>query len=178
MKRIVFYLFVLTSVFLTISCNKSSKNVAEDGSIIIQVFTRYGSESPDEVYFRQKVEEFNNMSNGVKVVTDYVVQEANYLDKLRVSFANGDTPNIFLEYGGSRVKDYLEADALVNIQTYFDTDKAWYDSFYASLFSDLKYDDYDGIWGVPFKSYTILLYFIYPSKIIRVKNSLIFIVAW
>lgn len=169
MKRVMFYLFVLTTIFLSVSCNKSSANIAEDGSIIIEVFTRYGSESPDEVYFRQKVEEFNNMNNGVKVVTDYVVQEANYLDKLRVSFANGDTPNVFLEYGGSRVKDYLEADALVNIQTYFDTDKAWYDSFYSSLFSDLKYDDYEGIWGVPFKSYTILLYY---NKDIFAKNGL------
>lgn len=169
MKKKTFYLFILISIFFIISCGKASKNVDEDGNIIIQLFTRYGSESPDEVYFRQKVEEFNNMDNGIKVITDYVPQEANYLDKLRVSFANGDTPNIFLEYGGSRVKDYLAADALVNIQTYFDTDKEWYDSFHASLFSDLKYDDYDGIWGVPFKSYIILLYY---NKEIFEKNGL------
>lgn len=127
--------------------------------ITITVSSRYGSDVPDEEYYRQKVQEFNDMDNGIKVVMDNIPTESDYLDKLRTSFANGDTPNVFIEYGGSRVLDYVESDALVNMQPYYRSDTDWYSSFYESMFGDLQYDGYDGIWGVPFKSYTVSLFY-------------------
>ncbi len=139
------------------SADKTTETDKED--ITITVASRYGSDVPDEEYYRQKVQEFNDMDNGIKVVMDNIPTEADYLDKLRTSFANGDTPNVFIEYGGSRVLDYVESDALVNMQPYFRSDPDWYSSFYESMFGDLQYDEYDGIWGVPFKSYTVSLFY-------------------
>ncbi len=141
----------------------STQSTAKTGSgkedITITVASRYGSDVPDEEYYRQKVQEFNDMDNGIQVVMDNIPTESDYLDKLRTSFANGDTPNVFVEYGGSRVLDYVESDALVNMQTYYRSDPDWYTGFYESMFGDLQYDGYDGIWGVPFKSYTVSLFY-------------------
>lgn len=125
----------------------------------ITVATRYAADTPDEQYYRKMVDEFNKQNNGVKVEMDNISAESDYLDKLRISFANGDTPNVFIEFGGSRTLDYLESDAIVNMKPYFDKDSNWYNSFYKSMFRDLVYDGYDGIWGVPFKSYTVALYY-------------------
>ena len=88
--------------------------------ITITVSSRYSNDNPDENYFRQKVEEFNAMDNGITVVMDNISTESDYLDKLRTSFANGDTPDVFQEYGGSRCLDYLEADALVDLKPYLE----------------------------------------------------------
>lgn len=132
---------------------------AESGDITIRVASRYGADVPDEVYYRKMVEEFNALDNGITVEMDHIPTESDYLDKLRTSFANGDTPNVFIEYGGSRVLDYIESDALVNMQTYYEEDPDWYNSFYKGMFGDLTYDEYEGIWGVPFKSYAISLYY-------------------
>ena len=139
--------------------DQSSDSSSNENVTTITVSSRYGSDNPDEEYYRKQVEEFNNLNNGIKVVMDNIPTESDYLDKLRTSFANGDTPNVFIEYGGSRTLDYLESDALVNMQPYFESDPDWYNSFYESMFRDLQYDGYNGIWGVPFKSYTVSLFY-------------------
>ncbi len=137
----------------------NANNGSDKEEITINVSSRYGADVPDEEYYRQKVQEFNDLDNGIQVVMDNIPTESDYLDKLRTSFANGDTPNVFVEYGGSRVLDYVESDALVNLKTYFRSDPEWYGSFYESMFGDLQYEGYEGIWGVPFKSYTVSLYY-------------------
>lgn len=155
--------------------SSGSSKASDKGVITIKVASRYGSDVPDEKYYRDKVEEFNNQNNGIKVEMDNISTESDYLDKLRTSFANGDTPNVFIEYGGSRVLDYVESDALVNMQPYYKSDPDWYNSFYESMFGDLQYDGYDGIWGVPFKSYTVSLFY---NKEIFEKQGLTVPSSW
>ena len=134
--------FILLFVF-TISCGKNSS-----GDIIINVSSRLATDIPDEVYYRKKVEEFNKLDNGITVVMDNIATESYYLDKLRASFANNNLPNAFIEFGGSRVLDYVEADALLDMKPYYDEDSEWYNSFYSSMFKDLQYEGFEGIWGV------------------------------
>lgn len=149
----------------------------KDGDITIRVASRYGADVPDEEFFRKKVQEFSDMDNGITVEMDTIPTESDYLDKLRTSFANGDTPNVFIEYGGSRVIDYLEAEALVDMQPYYDEDQDWYTTFYPSMFEELKYEEegYEGIWGVPFKSYMVVLYY---NKEIFEQNGLTAPKSW
>lgn len=128
------------------------------GDIVLTVSTRYSNDNPDENYYREKVEEFSAMDNGITIEMDNISTEADYLDKLRTSFANGDTPNVFVEYGGSRCLDYLEADALLDLKPYLDED-GWYDTFYESMWGQCLYEGYDGIYAVPFKSYMVPLFY-------------------
>lgn len=137
--------------------------------ITISIISRYGSDAPDEAFFRQQVDQYNAMDNGVTVESDTITTETEYYEKVRTSFASGDTPNIFLEYGGSRTIDYVESDAIIDMQPYFDEDPDWYNSFFPSMFGDLTYDEYPGIWGVPYKAYTVSLYY---NKEIFEKNNL------
>ncbi|MDD2973267.1 MAG: extracellular solute-binding protein [Lachnospiraceae bacterium] len=131
----------------------------KSGDIEISVSTRYASDNPDESYYREMVEKFNEMDNGIHVTMDNISTESDYLDKLRTSFANGDTPNVFIEYGGSRCYDYLESDALLDFSSYLNEDQEWYDSFYDSMWGQSVYDGYDGIYGIPFKTYMVVLYY-------------------
>jgi len=171
-KKVLSTVLVSTMLLSLIGCaggSEESSSGSDDGNITIRVASRYSTDIPDDVFYREKVQEFNEMDNGIIVESDDIVTESDYLDKLRTSFANGDTPNAFIEFGGSRVLDYVETDVLVDMQPYFDEDSAWYDSFYESMFDQLRYPDYEGqVWGVPFKSYVVSLY--YNKEIFEEQN--------
>lgn len=161
-KVLSFLLITLVSINL-LGCNgkndsKTSKK--ENDEIVITVASRYAGDVPMENYFRKKVEEFSKMNNGIRVEMDNIATESDYADKLRTSFANGDVPNVFLEFGGSRTRDYLEADALVDLKPYLESNNnEWYNTFYTNMWDQSKYDGYDGIYSVPYGNYLIALYY-------------------
>ena len=161
-KRMLAAIMAMTMVvgMLATGCGGSNKETSDGGDIEITVATRYSNDNPDENYYREKVEEFNALDNGITVKMDNIATESDYLDKVRTSFANGDTPNIFLEYGGSRCLDYLESDALVDLKPYLEeNDNEWYDTFYDNLWNQCEYEGYDGVYAVPFKTYMIVMYY-------------------
>lgn len=166
MKKVVVWLLT-GCLFLSLAgCSDGKKQSGEAGAkgdeeINLTIMTRYNEGSEDEKYIKERLQEFSDMDNGIKVEIDNLPVEEDYLDKLRTSFANGDTPNVFSEYGGSRTLDYIESDAIVNLQPYLEEDKEWYDSFYPSFWTDFDYSDkgYEGLWGVPVKSYAVSLYY-------------------
>lgn len=167
---LMFIVMALVPMVLFSGGNKEAATVSADGSkydvdnmtfnnVTIKLASRYGADVPDEIYFRSKIKEFNEMDNGITVVLDTIPTESDYLDKLRTSFASGDSPNIFTEYGGSRTLDYLESDALLNMSPYFEQYPEWKNSFNPGVWDKLQYEGYEGIWGVPFKMYTVVLYY-------------------
>lgn len=155
MKKILF--FLLITVFV-ISCENEKK---EGGAVELKMFTRW----PDDGaafgnIINDRIEEFNKLYEG-KIFIDYeaVAVEAQYLEKLRTSFASGNAPHIFLEYGGSRLVDYIEANTLLDLKPYLDADPVWKAQFRNGAFDKWEYQEYPGIWGFPVISYAVLLYY-------------------
>lgn len=138
-------------------------------TVELSVATRFSGDDATAVYYRKMVDEFNAQNNGVHVTMDNINTESDYLNKLRTSFANGDTPNCFIEYGGSRVLDYLQSDALVDLKPYLDKDSAWYNAFYPSMWGTSKFDGHDGLYGIPCEAYIVVLYY---NKDIFAKEGL------
>lgn len=128
-------------------------------NVTITIANRYGADVPDEIYFRQKIEEFSAMDNGITVKMDTISTESDYLNNLRTNFATGDTPNVFMDYGGARVLDYLESNAILNLKPYFEQYPEWKNNYNPSVWDKLIYDGYDGLWGVPFKMYAVVMYY-------------------
>ncbi|MDO5134476.1 MAG: extracellular solute-binding protein [Eubacteriales bacterium] len=111
-------------------------------------------------YFQEKIDEFNKLDNGITVEITNIATEADYLDRLAADFAGNSAPNVFLEYGGSRVIDYMDSDALVNLQPYLEADEEWYNGFQESAWEPAHYEDYgyEGLYAVPFTNYQILFF--------------------
>jgi ABC-type glycerol-3-phosphate transport system substrate-binding protein len=74
-------------------------------NIVLKVSSKYGGTGANAEYYRKRVEEFNALDNGITVEMDNISTESEYLDKLATSFADGNTPNVFVEFGGSRCLD-------------------------------------------------------------------------
>lgn len=124
-------------------------------NIEIRLASRWGGEEPLSVYFQQKIEEFNALDNGITIVGDHVTDEQQYLDKLSAQIGSGTQPEIFIEYGGTRIQDYVESGILLDLKPYLDADPEWKDSF-LPLFD--KWEFNDGVYGVPVMLYAIVLY--------------------
>lgn len=138
---------------------ESAAPAASGDNVQIRIMTRWSDDAPFSVYYRQKVEEFNALDNGITIVDESLSEEASYLDKLRSSIATGNQPEIFIEYGGARLQDYVEAGILLDMQPYLDADPEWRDSFLDDLFDKWLYDDYPGTYGVPCQFYSVFLYY-------------------
>lgn len=125
----------------------------------VRIMTRWSDDAPFSVYYRQKVEEFNAQGSGITIVDESLSDEAAYLDKLRSSIATGNQPEIFIEYGGARLQDYVEAGILLDMKPYLDEDPAWRDAFLDDVFDKWLYNDYPGTWGIPCQFYSVFLFY-------------------
>lgn len=128
---------------------------ASGQNIEIRLASRWGGEETLSTYFRSKIEEFNAQKNGITIVADHVTDEQQYLDKLASQIGAGTQPEIFIEYGGTRIKDYVESGILLDLKPYLDADPAWRDSF-LPLFDKWQFEG--GTYGVPVMLYAIVLY--------------------
>ena len=127
--------------------------------ITIRVSSKYGGTGDNDNFYKERVEEFNALDNGITVEMDNISTESDYLDKLATSFADGDTPNVFVEFGGSRCLDYVEADALVDMTPYLEYDTEWKDSIMDGIWDATQYEGIDGTWGIPFHLYDVCLFY-------------------
>lgn len=159
MKRVLACLLTGCMVLSMAGCG-SAKKEKKDDKTKLTVLTRVVEGSGEEKYIREKMKAYGE-EKGIDVIVDNIPVEEDYLNKLRTSFADGDTPNIFYDYGGSRTLDYLESDALVDFSPYLEKNPEWKDSFMEYCWSDVDYSEegYEGVWGLPSKSYTVSLFY-------------------
>ncbi len=121
-------------------------------------------------YAQEKINEFNEMDNGITVEITNINTESNYLDRLSTDFASGDTPNVFMEYGGARCLDYIEAGTLLNLQPYLEADEEWYGNIMESCWEPAHFEDYgyEGLYCIPYSNYQVVLY--YNKDILEENN--------
>ena len=153
-KKLLLFVF---SLVLFAACSPAAAD--DSGDIVIRVASIYATDVPFDVFYRARVEEFSQMDNGITVVMENISFEVDYLDALRVAFAAGEPPHVFLEYGGSRILDLIEANALVNLEPFFQQHPDWFNAFYTPMFNEAIFEGHPGIWGAPIGSYLVLLYY-------------------
>jgi ABC-type glycerol-3-phosphate transport system substrate-binding protein len=138
-------------------------------NVSIHISSRNSSDIPMHQYFRTKIQEFSDKANGITVTQDNIQTESDYQNRLRANFASGSAPNIFMEYGGSRILDYVESSTILNMKPYYDYNPAWYNSFNSAVWEKLLFEQYPGVWGIPFYMYTVVIYY---NKEIFAKHGL------
>lgn len=157
MKKLTFLMAVLLLPSLLFAAG-GQDGVDEDGDVSIRVLSRWSDEMPTSVYFRELIEEFNAADNGIVIEGEHINDETSYLDKLRTQFAIGEYPNVFYEYGGSRIVDYVESGLLLDLQPYLDADPAWKDPF-LPVFDKWQYADFPGTYGIPGEFYGVTIFY-------------------
>lgn len=171
LKKFIACTLGATMVLSLTACGgtKQSSDAGDSGSkdkeIEIRLTSRWGGEETLSQYFNEKIEEFNSLDNGITIVADNVTDEQQYFDKLSSQFGAGTQPNVFINYGGTSIQDYIDGGVLLDLEPYFKEDPEWKDSF-LPLFEKWQKDD--ATYGVPVMLYQILLY--YNKDILSVNS--------
>ena len=167
LKKGIALLLGTTMMFSLAACGGTDKpsETSEGENIEIRLTSRWGGEETLSKYFNEKIEEFNSLDKGITIVADNVTDEQQYFDKLSSQFGAGTQPNVFINYGGTSIKDYIESDMLLDLTPYFEEDLEWKDSF-LPLFE--KWESDGKTYGVPVMLYQILLY--YNNDILAANN--------
>ena len=67
-------------------------------------------------WYYKALDEFNKENEGKIHVTDESIStESDYEEKLTTDFASGNVPNAFLQYGGSRTREYVDAGYILDL---------------------------------------------------------------
>lgn len=141
------------------------EDTASGDAIEIRLASRWGGEEILSVYFNEKIEEFNALNNGIKIIADNVTDEQQYFDKLSTQIGAGTQPDIFINYGGTSISEYIDSDLLLDLGPYLEEDTEWKDSF-LPLFD--KWEKDGSVYGVPVMLYAILLY--YNTEILEAND--------
>jgi ABC-type glycerol-3-phosphate transport system substrate-binding protein len=86
------------------------------------------------------------------------MDEPSYFDKLRTQIAVGEYPNIFVEYGGSRIIDYVESGLLLDLEPYLAADEKWQSDF-LPLFENWQFSEHPGTFGIPAEFYAVTIFY-------------------
>ncbi len=129
----------------------------------VKLYHRINADGGDaeSEFFVRKVNEWNEQENGITIEPVFIMNEGDYLDRLSTDIASGDAPDIFMQYGGTNCLDYVESGIVLDLSPYFEADKEWYNGFAKPNWDIVDYEKYgyDGIYGAPWSSYEIFLYY-------------------
>jgi len=91
-----------------------------------------------------------------------------YKQKLKVSLGSGKGPDLFMNWGGGGLRQYVNANRVLDLTPYLNADKAWKDKFFNNVLQTAAFDGkYYGIPNVGMQP--VLLFY---NKAVFKKNNL------
>lgn len=130
--------------------------------VTITLHTRWDMGDITGTLFQNIVEGFKEKYPGINIEQINIPTESEYLNSESVLMSDeASMPNIILEYGGSRIADYIKSGLIVNMEPYFEQYPEWKDSFNSLGKSLTDYTAYgiEGSYGTPWSAYQVLLFY-------------------
>lgn len=132
-------------------------------NVEIRVAFRYNNGSDTDgqgKWYYSALDKFNKENKGKIHVTDESIStESDYEEKLTTDFASGNVPNAFLQYGGSRTKEYVDAGYILDLTPYFEQYPEWKEGVQDFAWETTQFDGVDGTYGIPWSAYQLCLYY-------------------
>lgn len=101
-------------------------------------------------WYYKALDEFNKENEGKIHVTDESIStESDYEEKLTTDFASGNVPNAFLQYGGSRTREYVDAGYILDLTPYFEQYPEWKEGVQDFAWETTQFDGIEGTYGSP-----------------------------
>ncbi|MGZ8715808.1 MAG: extracellular solute-binding protein [Gaiellaceae bacterium] len=70
-----------------------------------------------------------------------------YKQKLRVALGSGKGPDVFMNWGGGGLKQYIDAGKVLDLTPYLNKDKAWKNKFFNNVLQTAAFDGH--YYGIP-----------------------------
>ena len=151
--------FAMTSL---VGCGNSSSNAGnnEEDIVTIKVLSRYSSDQgPDDIVINSRIDQFMEDNPNIKVEHEAIGDEGTYNNMFKTSIATGDTPDIFVNYGGTQFQDYVESGIFYDLSNVAAEDSAWGDKYIGSMLDGWKFEGKEGFYGVPMSCFATGIYY-------------------
>ena len=169
-KKLLASLLAVATVATLSGCGNKDKASENGGQVTINVLSRYSSDQgPDDRVINQRIEKFMEENPDIKVVHEAIGDESTYNNMFKTAIATGDTPDVFVNYGGAQFQDYVESGLFLDLQKVMDEDKEWGDKYIPTMLDAWRFEGTEGVYGVPMACFATGLYY---NKEIFEKNGL------
>jgi raffinose/stachyose/melibiose transport system substrate-binding protein len=147
LKRFGLLLLGLMLIVMSACSKTSSQNETANGEIVIKFPHYYVGTDPNAQWFNKVVEKFNNDHKGkIKVVTEEIAGEQNYVDKMKLLLQSDDMPDIGMSPLGLLDLAY-KAGKAVDLTPYLEADSEFKSQFDPK---SLEVNTFDGkVYGFP-----------------------------
>ena len=167
MKRIVALL--LSAILMMALCagavaegsEYDVENRTYDG-VTITLHTRWDVADTSGPLYQEIVDSFMEKYPGITVEAIKIPTESEWLQSESVLMSDpASMPNIIVEYGGSRMIDYIQAGLIVNMDPYYEVYPEWKERFNPLGEALVDYSAYgiEGTYGCAFTGYEIMLFY-------------------
>ncbi len=156
-------MFLMVFTFVGCSGTESSSPTSSAGqqsgkAVTIRVLANF-SDAAQSASFAERLKKFQEENTNI-VIDDWSTgDETVFNDKFKTAVAQGDPPEIFVNYGGVSQVDYAKNKIMADLTDVLNSDKAWSDKIPVSLFNDWKYSDIEGVYGIPYASFGIGIFY-------------------
>ncbi|MGM0777945.1 MAG: ABC transporter substrate-binding protein [Bacillota bacterium] len=146
LKKLSLLLLSVMLIALT-ACSSKTSEEAVDGEVVIKFPHYYVGTDPHAQWFNSVVEDFNKEHKGeIRVVTEEIAGEQNYVDKMKLLLQSNDTPDVGMSPLGLLDLAY-EAGKAVDLTPYLEKDPEFKEQFDSK---SLEVNTYDGkVYGLP-----------------------------
>ncbi len=130
--------------------------------VTITIHTRWDVADTSGPLYQAIVEGFMEKYPGITVEQINIPTESEWLNSESVLMSDpASMPNVIVEYGGSRMAEYVNAGLIVQMDPYFEQYPEWKESFNPLGQSLVDYTAYghEGTYGVPFTAYQVMLFY-------------------
>lgn len=171
-KKIIALMLSAMTITSLVGCGSSSANstTEEGGTITIKLLSRYSSDQGSEdIVINKRIEEFMDENPNIIVEHEAIGDEASYNNMFKTSIATGEVPDLYVNYGGAQLQEYVESGLFYDLSKVAAEDSEWGDKYIDSMLDAWTYEGQEGYYGVPFACFATGLYY---NKELFAENGL------
>lgn len=130
--------------------------------VSITIHTRWDTGDVSGPLYQAIVEGFMKKYPGITVEQINIPTESEWLNSESVLMSDPSSmPNVIVEYGGSRMAEYVKSNLIVNMDPYYAQYPGWKESFntLGASMTDYTFYGVEGQYGVPFTAYQVMLFY-------------------
>ena len=171
-KKIIALILSTMTLTSLVGCGSSTANstTEQGGTVTIKLLSRYSSDQgSDDIVINQRIEQFMSDNPNIIVEHEAIGDEASYNNMFKTSVATGDMPDIYVNYGGASLQEYVESGLFYDLSKIAADDSEWASKYIDSMIEAWTYEGKDGYYGVPFACFATGIYY---NKDIFAENGL------
>lgn len=126
--------------------------------LTIRVLANFSDASQSKA-FTERLQAFMEQNPNI-IIDDWSTgDETVFFDKFKTAVAQGDPPEVFVNYGGESQAEYAKNNIMADLTDILNEDKEWSDKLTKSLFNSWEFNGVEGVYAIPYAAFGVGIYY-------------------